>query len=428
MISAFFCAGSIAQGQRPPSKVVVSEARQMDAPATITLVGTVYPRRLSRVGSEIAGIVQEMPVRQGQRVEAGGMICKLNSDALSLRVAEAEAKLAALQARHEELLAGTREEELVRLKALRDEMLAEYERWKFEMARVERLYEGSESNDKEYYDTRADFLGADRRKIAAQARYDEAVAGPRKEVIARATHDVAAQQAIVDRLKSDLAKTVIRAPFTGYITQRSAEVGEWIDSGGQVVELAELVSVLVRVDVPESAFAYLVVGAATRVRIDALNRSFEGRIRHIIPNADPSARTIPVEIEVDNRKGLLASGMFARATVASGPSRKVVAVPKDSVVQRRGTVYVATVTPGEGGGLAGMLLPVTLGADMGDWIAITSGNVEPKTPVITRGSEGMLPFPMPIEVVDEVGRPVAMPDGRDRRPAVGSTGKSTEGV
>lgn len=400
----------------------------MEAAATITLVGTVYPKRLSRVGSGIAGIVEEMRVRPGQEIEAGAIICKLNNDVLTLRVVEAQAKLAALQARRDELVAGTREEKLRRLRALRDEATAEYERWKFEMHRVEQLYEGSESNPKEYYETRAEVVTAERRKIAAQARYDEAVAGPRKEVIAQATHEVAAQQAIVDRLKGDLAKTVIRAPFTGYVTLRNTEVGEWMDEGGQVIELAELVSVLVRVDAPESVFPFLVLGDTVRIRVDALDRSFEGRIRHITPLANPTAHTMPVEIEVENSEGRLAAGMFARVTVPAGQRRSVIAVPKDSVVERGGTTYVATVTSAQGGEPTGKLLPVTLGADIRDWIAITSGNVEPQMLVITHGCEAMLPFPVPVEIVDKIGRPVAMPDGRGHKLLRDGPTKSAEGT
>jgi hypothetical protein len=58
---------------------------------------------------------------------------------------------------------------------------------------------------------------------------------------------------------------------------------------------------------------------------------------------------------------------------------------------------------GREGGTVGVLSPVTVGADVGDWIAITSNNVDPGAGVITRGTEWILPFPTPVEVVDELG-------------------------
>lgn len=398
-----------AGAQEPPTKVVVIEAEVRDAPSTMTLVGTVNAVRRSKIGSEIAGIVKEMPVRQGDLVEAGGLLARLNDDALSLRLAEARARLGALTARHQELLAGTRAEELVRLKALLEEAAATYNRWKFEMERIEGLYQGNDSNAREVYDTRAEFVAAERRKIAAQATYDLGVAGPRQEVIANAAYEVAEQQAIVDRIASDWAKTSIRAPFTGYVVERTTEVGEWISAGGQVVEMADLSTVLVRVDVPESALPHTAVGDPARVRIDALQRSFEGRIKHVVRQADETARTFPVEIELDNNERLLAGGMFARATVTSGPRQSVVAVPKDALVQRDGVDYVAVVIPQEGGGTAGVLTPVTVGAEVDRWIAIRAGNVQPGSRVIIRGNEDLLPFPKPVVVVDDRGTPVSPP-------------------
>jgi len=398
-----------AQAQMPVVKVVVSQARMVDAPSTITLVGTVNAARMSKIGSESPGLVEEMPVRQGDRVESEGILCRLNDDILSHQLAEERARLESLNAKHEELVAGTRSEDLMVLKAVYDESVAAYDRWKFDLERIERLYEGSDSNVKEMKDARAEFLMAERRKIAAQAAYDKGVAGPRKELIAQAAHDVAAQEAVVRRLESDLAKTVIRAPFAGFVVQRLTEVGEWIPEGGQIVELAELDRVLVRVDAPEMAFPYLVVDEPARIHIDALQRSFEGRIKHVIPRADQRARTLPVEIEVDNKEGTLASGMFARATVRSGASKQMVGVPKDAVIEREGTSYVALAQSGEGGATMGMLVPVTVGASTSEWIAITSGNIQPGMVVLTRGNERMLPFPMPIEIVDEWGRPAPLP-------------------
>ena len=86
----------------------------------------------------------------------------------------------------------------------------------------------------------------------------------------------------------------------------------------------------------------------------------------------------------------------------------MVAVPKDAIVERDKIVYVAKLIPGSQGGIAGILSPVTVGAEVigphgVPYIAITSNNVQPGTQVITRGTERILPFPIPVEVVDELG-------------------------
>lgn len=399
------CLAPLASAQMPTFKVSVAPVRTVEAPDTTTLVGTVYAARVSRVASEIAGIVDEMPARQGDRVERGDVLCRLNADALKWELTEAQSRRDALRAFHEELLAGTRKEDLDVLKATLDEAVANLDRWRFELDRVERLYAVSDSNTKELTDAQAEQAMARHRVAAARAEYEKGVAGPRTFELARASQDLAAQDAVVKRLERNVEKSVLRAPFAGAVVERFVELGEWVGAGDQVVELTELTTMLVRVDAAESSYPYLVVGDSARIFVDALDRSFEGRIKHIIPRAAQYARTVPVEIEVDNAEGLLADGMFARATIRSGPTRTVVAVPKDAIVERGGTIYIATVQPGRHG-MTGMLRPITVGVASEDWIAVTSGNLEPGTTVIVRGTELMAPFPMPVEVVDEFGRTV----------------------
>ena len=381
----------------------------MKAPATMVLVASVEPVRQSRVGSEIAGLVEVIPVRQGDFVEKGGVLCRLDSATLRHRADEAKARLSVLQSAHEELLAGTRKDELVRLEALRDEAVAELELWRFELERVTKLYEGRESNVKEFVEARSLFRTAERRMIAARAKYDLGKQGPRKEVVAQARYEVAEQQAVVDRTATELEKTTIRAPFDGYVIRRNVEVGEWVPVGGQIVEMVDLSSILVRVNVPESALPFLHVGDRTRIEIDALGRFFEGKVKHIMRDADRTARTFPVEIEIPNHQKLLAGGMFARATVTVGEEVEVVAVPKDAVVERRGITQVGVIVPGERGGLDARLVSVTLGSDIGDWVAITSGNIKPGAEIVTHGTERIHSFPTPVLIVDTSGTPIKNP-------------------
>ncbi|HNQ23908.1 MAG TPA: efflux RND transporter periplasmic adaptor subunit [Phycisphaerae bacterium] len=395
--------------QLPATKVVAEPAKMTDAPATVTVVGTLRAVRRSRVASEMGGMAVAVPVRQGDCVEAGAVLCHLHDDTLRCDLAAAQARLASLQARHEELLAGTRAEELTRIKAVFDEAVAEFERWDFEWRRIENLYKEGKSNPKELQDTESSFRRARQVKIAAEAAHQEALNGPRKETIAQAAHDVAAQQAQVQRLQQDLEKMVIRAPFAGCVTELATEVGQWVSAGGTIVELADLRTVLAVIGVPEYAYPFVTVGAAARVQVEAIQRSFEGRIKHVIPQANEEARTFPVEIEIENPERLLAGGLFVRATVPGGPAQQTVAVPKDSLVEQAGIFFVGTVMPGQQGDLMGILMPVSVGSDVGDWVAITSPNVQPGMMIVTRGNERLFPFPSPVVLVDSQGRPVELP-------------------
>ncbi|MCK4658586.1 MAG: efflux RND transporter periplasmic adaptor subunit [Phycisphaerae bacterium] len=390
---------AVCVGQMPPSKVVVERAAMRPLPATMRLVGTVEPVVRSVVGSEVAGLAVEMPAREGDLIEAGGVLCRLNADVLSAQLDSARARLGQLQARLDELEAGTRAEELAHLKAAYEEAKAQYDKWASEKKRIERLQQQTQVNEKEVYETEAAYLSAQQRMLSAQAQHEEGVNGPRVEVIAQARFAVAEQTAVAKQAQRDLDKTVIRAPFTGYVVRLETEVGQWVQPGGPIVEMIDLSSVLVTVDAPEKAFRYVQVGDQAHVQIEALEEVFSGLVKHVIPQADVSARAFPVEIEIDNPDGKLKGGMLAWATVTTGPNASVVAVPKDAVDVRRGIPHVCVVMHTEQGTMA-MPMPVVTGADIEDWVAITSGNIAPDTQVIVRGNERIM-FPMPVVVTNK---------------------------
>jgi multidrug efflux pump subunit AcrA (membrane-fusion protein) len=387
-----------ARGQLGPARVVTAHAEMRALPATATLVGTVHPQRRTTLGAEVAGLVMDMPVRQGDLVEAGAIICRLNDDLLKRALDREVARMDARKARLEELEHGTRQEVIDRLKADLDAAEAMAERWDFELERIRRLHGEDIAAEREFQDALAEKRSAASRRDAAQAEHAEAVAGPRAEVIAQARFDVAEQEAEIARLQTEIDKTLIRAPFTGFVTVRTTEVGAWLSVGDPVVELIDLESVLVRVDVPEAAIAYATAGSETSVRIDALREAFSGAIRHVIPQADMAARTFPVEIELANPERRLKAGMFARATVPAGPQTEQLAVPKDAIIENRGLVQVALIVPGKDGKMA-VPTSVTLGADAGEWVAVTSGNVPAGAELAVYGNERLL-YPQPVIVVN----------------------------
>ncbi len=371
VVFGMVCAPAVAQFGGP-AKVNVAAVEMRPLPASATLVGTVEPVTRSVVGAETGGLVATMPVRQGDFVRAGELICKLKDDTLLLQLEETRQRLKGLEAAHR--------------------------KWEFEEQRIERLYGTQDAAEKEVYDTRASL---------DEARFA-----------------VGEWRAIVTRLETELAKTEIRAPYSGFIINRHTEVGQWVDQGGPVVEMADLSTVLIKVDLPEKSLPYVRQGDTATVMIHALGQTFAGTVRHVMLQADAAARTFPVEIAVPNpgyvevdgrliprrvadpdaaRVVMLAGGMFARATLQAGPATPTPAIPKDAVVMRNGVEFVCMVVPGqEEGSLMAMPVPVTTGVDVGDWIAVTSGNLAPGMRVVTQGNESIL-FPSPVLIVQPLG-------------------------
>ncbi|UCD28331.1 MAG: efflux RND transporter periplasmic adaptor subunit [Planctomycetota bacterium] len=404
--------------------VSVAQAQKRMVRQTLPLVGSVKPYTRSLIASEVSGLVKELRVEQGDRVEAGMTICKLRDTTRRMIYSEAEALLKQLEAELEELEAGTRKEEIEEARAAMEEAKAVYKKWEMELLRITRHREDGVASPKEYNDTITDHAAARERLAKTKASYELAVAGPRAEKIARARYAVEARKAVVALLKYNLDQTVICAPFAGYVTEKHAEVGEWLNVGGAVVELIDLDRVLVKVDVPESAISSVSVGDSVAVVVDALNKTWRGKVKHVIPQADEKARTFPIEIELDNRSYELKSGMFIRARMPAGPTTESVIVPRDAVIQRDNTYYVVMVGPAQAPLESEMAIPIPvgLGADVGDWIVVNSPAIQSGMKVAVKGHDRIY-GPLPVKSLPgEVRAPVTI--GATTKPAADKVGRN----
>ena len=410
-----------AQGHVSLVSVVPAQKRMVRS--TIELVGSVRPYTRSLIASEVAGLVEALPVEEGDRLKEGDAICRLRRRTRELALEEAKARLRQLDEQWAELKAGTRKEEITRAKAEMEEARAIKEKWEKELERLTGLRDQGSAGLKEYNHAVADAAAARERLAQAAAKHNLAVAGPRKEEVTRAEFAVEAQRVAVARLEYDLKQCEIRAPFAGYVTQKHTELGQWIAGGGNVVELIDLDRVLVRVDVPESAIAGAREakerGEPVAVVVEALGKTFRGTIKHIIPQADEKARTFPVEVELDNRQHDLGSGMFTRVRMPAGPAVESVIVPRDAILQRGGGHYLVIVGPAPppAEGQFAMPVPVQLGADVGTWVAIHSSSVGPGVPVAVKGHDRIygpgptIPRPASVPAPEAARRPSSQPAG-----------------
>jgi RND family efflux transporter MFP subunit len=254
--------GASAQGpERPPSPVRYTEAREHSVRSTVKLPGTVESRVYSTVATEVAGLVEELMVREGDVVKKEQPLARLRT---TTRELQRQAHVAQL-----------REAEARLKQAQRN------------------LERASELNEE---------------GIISRQEYDDRF------------YEVDAWQGRVEQLTAEIAQidlslrqSTIRAPFAGTITTERIEVGEWVDTGDPVVEIHALGELEVRVEVPEQYFRSLNPGARAVVTFEALpGYEVAGRITAIIPSADTEARTFPLKVRISNRQGRIGVGMLAQ--------------------------------------------------------------------------------------------------------------------
>lgn len=407
--------------------VAVAPVVEQELPATMRLVGTVRPDKVSTIAAEVEGVMRELYVDEGAFLRQGDAIAIIDDANARYRLEEAEARLASLQAELDELVNGTRREELDRWRAAVEEAAAIRDKWEYERLRVEDLYKRGQTNQKEYHDAQMEHQAAVRRHAQLSAQLEEAVNGARPEVLLRVRANVAAQQSVVNRLRRDVNMTRVRAPFDGFVTRKRTEIGQWIEIGGTVCEMISSETARVRVDVPATAYAYCRAGSPVSVEIEQPRASFEATVTRVIPLADTTARTFPIEIDLRNSDHALLPGMFVWAHIPAGAQKNRLLVNKDAIVQRGQIKQIFVVRSGADNQQTAYPMNVTTGMEIRGMVEVQAAGLQAGEMVVCRGNEHLfMPTPViPMSLSDDPAPPPpaeaeaplsSQPDGAAQRP------------
>jgi RND family efflux transporter MFP subunit len=384
--------------ERPPAPVVVATAIMKSYAGSQSFLGTVRPRRAAVIGTAVAGRVTEVMVEEGDAVESGQPLVQLLTTTMELELAAAKAELDLRKQELLELENGTRPEELAQAEA---SVLSAEAKIRYERARRDRLIslfeKGRAASAEERDEAVAAATSAEQNLAVLRAAYALATAGPRVERIAQAKARVDVQQAVVDRLKDQIAKHTIISRLRGYVTAKRTEVGQWVNPGEPVMEVVELNEADIVVSVVEQFIPHIHVGDEVPVIAAALpDTIFTGKVAAVIPQGDEQARTFPVKIRVQNPHDAngpaLKAGMLARVNLAIGAQQPCLMVPKDAVVLGgpEPVVFVVRSTAESAQVDHVEAVPVRLGSSFQSLIQIT-GAVSEEERVVVQGNERLRP-------------------------------------
>jgi len=351
-----------AQGGSPAATVVLDAARTEPVEVWREVTGELRAVKRAAIASRQAGLVIDLDVEEGQRIEAGQVLARLDDVLARL---EADEKRAAADAQNGVLR--VREAELE--KAQRD--------W----ARYENL------------------VGKD---SVSPAEIDVARTGPLLAAsrVEEAKGDVASAMAAVAVADQTVREMILAAPFSGFVVRKRSEVGEWVVRGGPVLEVVSLDQLEARLDVPESLVPGLVaslaekagadgpdaVGASVKVRVLGLGTEIDGVLDAVFAEADPLSRLVPIRVSVSNADGVLRPGMSILGLVkAAGSTEPRLTVSKDAIQRDDAGEFVYF----DAGGTAAVARVRSRFAT-GDRMVI-DGNLPPGAMLVVKGNERLFP-------------------------------------
>ena len=327
--------------------------------SVLSASGYVVAHHKIAVGAKVMGRVQWIGVEKGDNVQAGQVLVRLEDSEFRAQVNQANANLAAAQARLDQLRTGSRPQEKFRDKAAVLQAEANLKNAQADYERSEKLYRDGVVSKAELDNAlmRRDTAAA----LVEAARQSSAMTdiGPRAEEVRAAAAQVQQMKAAVDYAQTQLAATEIKAPVSGTVLQRIVERGEMVSpsafggSGARtsVVDLADLTDLQIELDISQSDFARLKMGPRAEIIPEAYpNLRYTGFIEEIAPEANRAKSTVQIKVKVENPNEQLRPEMNARVNFLSdkAPSNQNqsigrVLVPKQAVVQKDGGSFVFVV-------------------------------------------------------------------------------------
>jgi HlyD family secretion protein len=295
---------------------------------SVTANGYVVARTRASVSSKVPGRLAYLGVAEGSFVRRGDIIARLENADYEAQVAQAAANLASTRA------------QLIEAEADRDQQARE----------ARRLQEIRKPDPKLISQQEVD--AAETRAATADARARSATAA------------VSAAEAGLRYARVNFANTEIRAPFTGTVLRKEAEVGEVVAPSvgggltrGAVVTMADLASLEVEVDVNEAYIARIRSAQPARIILDAYpDASFAGRVRQVVPTADRQRATVQVKVAIIDHDPRILPEMGARVdflepevrrgSAPATPSAPRIRVPTAAVREEGGQSVVWLVRDG----------------------------------------------------------------------------------
>jgi len=329
LLSILATTDALAKGDSRAAPVVVADVSERMMAPTVMVAGSVVSRLDAAVAAEMTGRLVWV-AEVGDRVEQGAKLAQVDDTQRKLEVEESRAGLAQVKARLTFF-----EKELKRLSSLAKQNNA---------ART--MLEQTESD----------------------------------RDVARA--DLAAARVRVKLAQDRVARSVLRAPFSGTVAQRLLQLGEWAESGTEVMRLVNTDRVEVRAMVPLSSLKFVAKGAQLRVLSDG--DVHHATVRSLVPVGDLQSRLMDLRLDLDGNPW--PAGQGVKIAVPTAQAVKVLTVHHDAIVLRRSGAYLYRVTAES----SAERVNVMLGVASGDYIQVI-GELAVGEQVVTVGNERMRP-------------------------------------
>ncbi len=302
--------------------------------------GQIEARQSSVLSLERAGVLIRLLVDEGARVDAGDLLAEIDTSLLLAELRALQAERARARAVLEEMLAGPRLESVEAARARVRELDAQLSLAETQRERQRLMLDSERLGRQAFDEARFSADASLARRDAAAQQLLELENGERPERIAGQRALVAQLDATIEALRINLAKSQLRAPFSGSIAARLLDEGAVLAAGQPVLRLVEDTALQVRVGLPLRAAGELEAGQPRAIRIGA--RRFEATVSGVLPELDPETRTVIALLALpEEAVGTVFVGALAEIALRERRAEPGAWIPLGALVRGRQSLWAA---------------------------------------------------------------------------------------
>ncbi len=330
---------ALAQPADQATRVEAVRLKEQPLIETVPLTGSVNAERQSQVSTQVEGLVHRIAADIGDRVQEGDLLLELDPELTGIDRDRARAELKSAEAELQD----------------RQRRLSE----------AQNLESGA-------------IAASEIRTLEAQVKIQESARD--------------AARANVARLEAELERHRVRAPYSGIVSARLVDLGEWVSPGDTLVDMVAMTPLRVHFQVPQRYYPQVDTSADMDLRFDAFpDRSLKATIHRKVPLSESGSRTFLLRVTAPEAEGIeLIPGMSASGSLRLNTGQTGIAVPRDALIRYpdgRVTVWVITEpTVGEVSSVREQ--QVETGMSSSGWVEIRSG-LQAGDVAITRGNEAL---------------------------------------
>ncbi len=329
-------ASPLASLAQAPLPVIVERPTPAAFGERFELTGDVAAERRARLSPRVDGLVAEVRVDAGDRVEAGALLLRLDDALARQALGRLGAQAAEAQAR---------------------------------VAEAERLL-------------------AEARQLVERQFVPASQVATREAELELARAALASARAAEREQAEVVERHGLPAPFAGLVASRQAELGEWVQRGSTVVELIDLDALRIEAQVPAERHADLTDGAEYTLQVAGVADEIPARLEALLPVVDPGARTFLLRLRPAQSTPALLPGAPVRVAVSLPVREPALTVPRDALLRRPDGSRVLFVVEAAEGGHVARERAVRVLRDAGARVAV-AGSIEAGAAVVVRGNEAL---------------------------------------